>query len=140
MFCKKYFQEKKRLLEEEELLHYFSQLISALSYLHSQNVVHLDIRPESIKLDSLINLKLDNFSLALQLESIEDNFVNTNDTSIFFAAPEIFKSSKVTYKVDVWAMGVLFYYMASYRLPFTGENETEIKENINSDVPLNIPL
>jgi serine/threonine kinase 32 len=124
-------------MEKEELEQFCAQMLSALSYLHDQNIVHLDIRPQSVLLDEAFNLKLTNFTKA---KVVEGAFQNEKQTSLLFRAPEFFTETQLTAKVDVWATGVLFYYMASFRYPFPGETASKVNLSIKSNVPLNIPL
>ena len=51
-------------LSEERCRHYFRQLMSALDYLHSQNIYHLDIKLENIRIDQNGTLKLLDFGVA----------------------------------------------------------------------------
>ena len=45
-------------------------------------------------------------------------------------APEILKNHKYDYKVDLWALGILFYQMLFGYLPFTCRDAAELKKNI----------
>lgn len=65
-----------------------------------------------------------------------DNFTNSRDGTSSYRAPESFgtafdnqNSSLSTYKVDLWSLGVLIYYLCSFELPF-GENLAEVEKRV----------
>lgn len=47
-----------------------------------------------------------------------------------YMAPEIFAGKAYSSKVDVWALGVLFYAMLTGVTPFTGKNKLDLKKNL----------
>lgn len=139
MLFNQHFQKKETLLEEEDLVDYFYSLASAVNYLHSHGIAHFDIRPESVKLTKDLNLKLDNFALAVRFDE-KELIPNNKQSNLYFRAPEFFTELKLTPKVDVWAIGVVFYYLSAYRLPFYGESEKDQYGKIMSETPLNLPM
>lgn len=60
--------------------------------------------------------------------------------SPWFLAPEIVKGKKYTNSVDMWALGVIIYNLATFSFPFLGDDENEIYRNIKEqDVYEDIP-
>jgi serine/threonine protein kinase len=58
-------------------------------------------------------------------------------------APEILKNHKYDYKVDLWALGILFYQMLFGYPPFTGKDLYDLGKNIragNYRIPKNIKM
>ncbi|XP_030377690.1 testis-specific serine/threonine-protein kinase 1 isoform X2 [Scaptodrosophila lebanonensis] len=88
-----YVREKK-FLDEPQARTLFRQLISAVEYIHSKNVVHRDIKCENLLLDENWNLKLIDFGFARKDTKTSDNQVVLSKTfcgSYAYASPEILK-------------------------------------------------
>ncbi|OAF71914.1 hypothetical protein A3Q56_00313 [Intoshia linei] len=96
----------------------FYQLLCAVKYLHANNIYHRDIKAENILFVSHHNhIKLCDFGFSRI--SSDNEKVKTYCGSPLYAAPELF-ASKGYYpeKVDIWACGVLLYYMISGNFPY----------------------
>lgn len=104
---------------------YFLQLMSALTYLHSKDIAHRDLKLENLLLDTKYVLKLSDFGFA---RSIASDILPPRDTRCFsntfcgsaaYASPEILKHLSYDPKQsDAWAAGVILYAMVYGRLPF----------------------
>jgi serine/threonine-protein kinase len=134
------FDQKERLM---------IQLLRALNFSHSNQIIHRDIKPENIFVDNNLNLKLGDFGLAL---SSEDNFV-TNPYSIVgtpsYMSPEQVRGAKLTPQSDLFSAGVVLFEMFTGKNPFLKENvsltlneiigfdENSIK-NVSQNLPENL--
>jgi calcium-dependent protein kinase len=103
--------------EESEAAPIIEQLVSSLSYLHSNNIVHRDIKPENIIVDSLGQMKLIDFGTAQKFKPGR-KMKQTFGTS-YYIAPEVLKTS-YNEKCDVWSCGVIMFIMLYNRPPFDG--------------------
>lgn len=92
------------------------QLICAIRYLHSRNILHRDIKPENILISSGDDLKLADYGSATCLNDSPDKselnkFVGTPE----YLAPEILSSSvemdETVFAVDWWAAGCTIYWL-----------------------------
>ena len=106
--------DRKNIVSIPELVNLSLQIVEGVSYLHKNNIAHLDIKPQNILLNSLLKPKIIDFGISIETnESLELNqFKGTNG----FIAPEILTHIPYNpFKADIWSLGMTFYFM------FTGE-------------------
>ena len=63
------------MLEEEDAKFYIAQIILALNYLHKNNILYRDLKPENVMIDKNGNIKLGDFGLSK--ENVGDNVIST---------------------------------------------------------------
>ena len=108
-------------INHELLLKYIPQLVSALAYIHSQHIAHLDIKPANILIDAWKRPKLADFGLA---SFCDPNGKLTNFRGSFiYTAPELFSRAPYDpFKADIWSFGVTIYVLATGQLPFAAKD------------------
>ena len=98
-----------------------SQILEAFSYIHEQNVVHLDIKPENIlvtKTGTEYKITLIDFNLSQKL--VNDSVTVDYACGTFdFKAPEVLPGAVVTTAADVWSFGVFLYALCVGYFPRT---------------------
>jgi serine/threonine protein kinase len=105
-------------LPENQIRHYFLQLISAMEYLHSiRRVAHRDLKLDNILLDQYNNIKIIDFGLSRMFPA-EEYYFTTLCGSYAYAAPELIQTGKYTHTADIWALGIILFVMATATLPF----------------------
>uniref|UniRef100_S4RSP2 non-specific serine/threonine protein kinase n=1 Tax=Petromyzon marinus TaxID=7757 RepID=S4RSP2_PETMA len=99
---------------------YFSQLVDGLEYLHSQGIVHKDIKPGNLLLTTEGTLKISDLGVAETARKV--CYIQTSQGSPAFQPPEIANGLETFsgFKVDIWSSGVTLY-----RSEFCGINATE---------------
>ncbi|XP_035660917.1 striated muscle preferentially expressed protein kinase-like [Branchiostoma floridae] len=112
-------------LSEADIVPYLSQLLGALQYIHSKDIVHLDIKPENLLLTKSDSgqLKLCDFGLARQLLPGTPEICRFGTPE--FVAPETVAKEPVHLTTDIWSTGVLLYVLLSGVSPFMGNNDKE---------------
>ncbi|KAL4236957.1 Serine/threonine-protein kinase stk11 [Mactra antiquata] len=123
--------EKKFPIWQSHL--YFVQLIDGLEYLHSNSVIHKDIKPGNLLVTLDQVLKITDLGVAEALDMFsKDDTCKTSQGSPAFQPPEIANGLETFqgFKVDIWSAGVTLYNMTTGLYPFEGENVYRLFENI----------
>ena len=117
----------KKTFTEKETQFFISNMILALEYIHSKNVLHRDIKPENLVLEKSGYLRITDFGVAKINE--EDNSSETSGTPGYMA-PEVILVLNHSFPSDFFALGVIGYeFMKGYR-PYLGRTRKEIKQLI----------
>lgn len=119
---------RKIKLSESEACEIFIQACVGLHYLHSNNVLHRDIKPENLLISKDEVLKICDFGWSAQGNEKRVTFCGTLD----YMSPEMINSEPHTFKVDIWAIGILLYEMLHGSPPFRAKNPKEQYRNIAS--------
>ncbi|KMY99877.1 cAMP-dependent protein kinase catalytic subunit 3 isoform X1 [Drosophila simulans] len=107
---------------------YAAEIVSALEYLHSLQIVYRDLKPENLLINRDGHLKITDFGFAKKLRDRTWTLCGTPE----YIAPEIIQSKGHNKAVDWWALGVLIYEMLVGYPPFYDEQPFGIYEKILS--------
>ncbi|SPQ22792.1 a62bff01-bc79-412d-9548-1b24fbeca487 [Thermothielavioides terrestris] len=107
---------------EETCRYWFRDLILGIEYLHSQGVVHRDIKPDNLLLTEDDVLKIVDFGVSEMFEKSED--MKTSKHGVV--------SGKAA---DIWSMGVSLYCLRYGRIPFEREALLDMFEAIRTETP-----
>ena len=124
-------------LSFEETLGFGAEVASALDYLHSQGVIHRDIKTSNILLDLSRHTYLADFGLA-RLVSTSTLAFHTGHGTPPYAPPEQVRSRQITPKSDIFSFGILLFEMLTGQLPWNGQRQLGV-EQINSKQELPDP-
>ncbi len=124
-------------LTESQILNILSSVSAPLQVLHSAGYVHNDLKPENIycpdgfssgdfKDQSLFYLKLSDFSLARKFDTTANDAITG---TIGYMSPEMILKQKILPVSDIFSMGVMAYYLACGKLPFTSECQDPLEVN-----------
>lgn len=109
-------------IPEETARYLFYQIFHGVKYLHENNVVHRDLKPDNILLSSCDEfpiVKITDFGLS-KLTRYEES-LRTFVGTVAFTAPEILQENgdaHYTNKVDTWSLGVILYLCLTGHYPF----------------------
>ncbi|KAG0215266.1 hypothetical protein BGX28_000485 [Mortierella sp. GBA30] len=109
-------------MTEDEIRAIFRQICDAVCHLHSNKIVHRDIKDENVILDKEGKIQLIDFGSSAYLKEGKkfDTFCGTLD----YAAPEVLTGKKYEgRKQDIWALGILLYTLIYKENPFYNIDE-----------------
>ena len=121
--------------DEKEACQVMKEILLTVNYLHSLNIMHRDLKPESIvinKIDDKCKIKLVNFSTAIEFipgKKLND-FIGTH----YYVAPEVI-TKNYNELCDIWSCGIINYILITEYPPFQGKNDDEILHNIRFTEP-----
>ncbi|KUI54021.1 Serine/threonine-protein kinase RAD53 [Cytospora mali] len=143
-----------------------SQMLSALAYLHANNITHRDVKPDNILCQSFepFCVKLTDFGLSKMIET-EQTFLKTFCGTLLYCAPEVYNEfseydeyghrhprnrqrrrrlgQRYDHAIDIWSLGGVLYYALSKSPPFpaeTGISYTELLHRIMTKALNTSPL
>uniref|UniRef100_A0A1B6HY99 Protein kinase domain-containing protein n=1 Tax=Homalodisca liturata TaxID=320908 RepID=A0A1B6HY99_9HEMI len=122
--------KRKGALVEFKARTFFRQLVSAIIYLHNQDISHRDLKCENIFITAKDDMVLGDFGFArrcrdpyTQKRILSETFCG----SAAYAAPEILQGVAYNPKMyDVWSMGCILYIMLTSSMPFDDFNIVEM--------------
>jgi len=119
----------------DEVLRLAGECLEALEYAHSQGVVHRDLKPANIMITADGRPKIMDFGVA---HVIGSQMTQADEIlgSPHYMAPEQLGKGKVDQRTDLFAFGVVLYWMLTGLLPFTGDSFAAIAQAILSERPV----
>jgi RAC serine/threonine-protein kinase len=112
-----YHLSKVRVFSEDRTRFYGAEIISALGYLHKNNIVYRDLKLENLLLDKDGHIKIADFGLCKE-EMFYGASTKTFCGTPEYLAPEVLEDNDYGRAVDWWGTGVVMYEMMCGRLPF----------------------
>mmetsp|Transcript_16982 Transcript_16982/g.36723 ORF Transcript_16982/g.36723 Transcript_16982/m.36723 type:complete len:708 (-) Transcript_16982:974-3097(-) len=104
-------------MSEDLARFYIASIVLSLEYLHNNNIVYRDLKPENVFIDQQGFTKLGDFGFAKVLEG--GNRTYTFCGTPGYVAPENVLAHGYNYSVDWWGVGVLMYVLLTGRQPFS---------------------
>lgn len=111
--------------KEKRARFYAAELVLALNFLHENNIVYRDLKPQNIIIGKDGHVKLTDFGLSK--ENFEEDQENTIWGTIKYIAPEAISGFQYNHMVDWWSLGIIIYRMLTGKLPYPTTKNHEVK-------------
>ena len=123
-------------LESTEALAYAVEVSQALEVAHGREMVHRDVKPQNVLIDSTGQAKLTDFGISRQLDeegmTADGKVVGTTD----YVAPEQAMGNEVDTRADIYALGIVLYEMLTGDVPFKAANQVGVAmKHVTEDLP-----
>lgn len=118
---------EKGPLTLEETMRITKAVGQALDYAHTNKVIHLDLKPSNILLDSYKSPYLADFGLATVLGP-EGRAQNPGSGTLLYMAPEQLTADVLDHRADVYSFSILIYHMLTGQLPFDAAMPLALKQ------------
>jgi tRNA A-37 threonylcarbamoyl transferase component Bud32 len=123
-------------LPVEEAVAYAIETARALGCAHSHHIVHRDVKPQNVLIDSEGSAKVTDFGIARTLDqeglTADGRVLGTTD----YVSPEQALGHDVNGQSDIYSLGVVLYEMLVGDVPFHGENQVSVAmKHVREDMP-----
>ncbi|KAK7290480.1 hypothetical protein RIF29_04930 [Crotalaria pallida] len=109
--------EDDKCLPEEQVQAIAKQLVRALHYLHSNRIIHRDMKPQNILIGAGSVVKLCDFGFARAMSTNTVVLRSIKGTPLYMA-PELVREQPYNHTVDLWSLGVILYELFVGQPPF----------------------
>ncbi|MEA2575314.1 MAG: eukaryotic-like serine/threonine-protein kinase [Chloroflexia bacterium] len=117
---------KRGRLQPAEVVALSRQVCAALAVAHRSGLVHRDVKPQNILIDSQGNARLTDFGIVKALAGATLTQSGMTFGTAAYLSPEQATGMQVVPASDIYALGCVMYEMLSGTPPFTGDNHTTI--------------
>ncbi|KAK3631051.1 Serine/threonine kinase [Elasticomyces elasticus] len=122
------FHITRKTFTEEAVRFWIAQLACALRYVHQQGIVHRDVKPDNVLLDSEGHVHLADFNVAS--DYTPNRLLTSKSGTLAYLAPEVYVGRGYLTEVDWWSLGVLYYECIYNKRPFEGNNHDALAQTI----------
>src|SRR5690625_3058912 len=148
MTLKEYIQ-RNGPIEVQEALDIMKQVTDAIAHAHANDIVHRDIKPQNILIDTYGQVKVTDFGIAIALSATALTQTNAVLGSVHYLSPEQARGGVATKKSDIYSLGIVLFELLTGQLPFSGQspvsialkhlqNETPSVRDINGEIPQSV--
>ncbi|XP_064212141.1 serine/threonine-protein kinase Nek8 isoform X1 [Tribolium castaneum] len=130
-------KHKNEIFTEKSILNILSQISAAISYMHTNKILHRDLKSANIFLNMNGNVKVGDFGISKMLNTRSQ--AQTVVGTPYYLSPEMCEGSDYNEKSDIWAIGCILYELACLRKPFEAMTLPVLVQKITACEYSNIP-
>jgi len=105
----------------------FNNIFDVVKFIHKNNIIHNDIKPENIMVNSIFDIKFIDFGISKKLSfGVEKCICSSVFGTPKYLAPEIIKKRECSFQSDIYSLGVLLYEVIVGVAPFEDENKYKL--------------
>lgn len=132
---KEYIQENHPV-PIDEAVRLAEMILRGINHAHRAGIIHRDIKPQNILLDSAGNLKITDFGIAKALSETRMTETNQVMGSVQYISPEQGKGQKTDERTDIYSFGIVLFELLTGELPFEGETPVSVAlKHISEPIP-----
>jgi len=128
--------DREKVLSPDRTLSIIAQTARALSAAHAQGLVHRDVKPGNLLIDSKNRVKVTDFGIARLADQVPLTATGQVMGTAQYLAPEQATGQQATGSSDIYSLGIIGYECLAGHRPFTGESQIAIAlAQVNDDPP-----
>ncbi|KAF2092133.1 kinase-like protein [Saccharata proteae CBS 121410] len=127
------FHISRKTFTEDAVRFWIAELGCALRYIHQQGIVHRDVKPDNVLLDSEGHVHLADFNVAS--DYVPHKPLTSKSGTLAYLAPEVYEGKGYSAEVDWWSLGVLFYECIYNKRPFEARSHDDLSAKIMKGEP-----
>ena len=128
--------QKRGQINAQTAIQITVRILSALQHAHDNGIIHRDIKPQNVLVNSDGHIKVADFGIARMTNAFTISKGDTVVGSVHYSSPEQATGSVVEATSDIYSTGVVLYEMLTGRVPFVGDTPVSVAmQHINSVPP-----
>ncbi len=122
--------KKRKRIQYKTALYILDEVCHGLEYIHSNHILHRDLKPDNIMISESGEVKISDFGLAYRRENMNITNPGTYIGTPSYFPPEQLMGKPLKPTADIFSLGVSFVEMLTGKNPFVGEKEFDAINNI----------
>ena len=128
--------KRKRVFKTNEALAYVKQICNGLAEAHRLGILHRDLKPQNVMIDTEGNAKILDFGIARTFEAKGVTQTGMMIGTPDYISPEQVEGKQLDQRSDIYSIGVMLYEMLTGKLPFKGDSALSLAVKHKTEIPI----